>query len=244
MALFSFQLRFKSIIIYNFGNLPLACFWHSYSDLLIRYRTWAVKSGTWERKTIHVRSYETRKTEKSSQMKEKQSKNEREREREQQLLSCKSPDTGGVTAAWINIPPSLPFFLFVSVFLYGSLTHAQVKSQALSLQDEKFCAERPNFSIYRAVARNSSVTGQKIKKRCYFVWEKWQLGNVFYLKIILCILCFEKVKKNVSVLQEMDTLLLDLNLELTPLNEMQFWKKASKYFKIWIFYFLFLKKKE
>lgn len=146
--------------------------------------------------------------------------------------------------SWINIPPSLPFFLFVSVFLYGSLTHAQVKSQALSLQDEKFCAERPNFSIYRAVARNSSVTGQKIKKRCYFVWEKWQLGNVFYLKIILCILCFEKVKKNVSVLQEMVTLLLDLNLELTPLNEMQFWKKASKYFKIWIFYFLFLKKKE
>lgn len=55
---------------------------------------------------------------------------------------------------------------------------------------------------------------------------------------------FWKVKKNVSVLQEMDTLLLDLNLELTPLNEMQFWKKASKYFKIWIFYFLFLKKKE
>lgn len=146
--------------------------------------------------------------------------------------------------SWINIPPSLPFFLFVSVFLYGSLTQAQVKSQALSLQDEKFCAERPNFSIYRAVARNSSVTGQKIKKRCYFVWEKWQLGNVFYLKIILCILCFEKVKKNVSVLQEMVTLLLDLNLELTPLNEMQFWKKASKYFKIWIFYFLFLKKKE
>lgn len=97
--------------------------------------------------------------------------------------------------SWINIPPSLPFFLFVSVFLYGSLTHAQVKSQALSLQDEKFCAERPNFFIYRAVARNSSVTGQKIKKRCYFVWEKWQLGNVFYLKIILCILCFEKVKK-------------------------------------------------
>lgn len=139
--------------------------------------------------------------------------------------------------SWINIPPSLPFFLFVSVFLYGSLTHAQVKSQALSLQDEKFCAERPNVSIYRAVARNSSVTGQKIKKRCYFVWEKWQLGNVFYLKIILCILCFEKVKKNVSVLQEMITLLLDLNLELTPLNEMQFWKKASKYFKIWIFFF-------
>lgn len=73
---------------------------------------------------------------------------------------------------------------------------------------------------------------------------KWQLRNVFYLKIILCILCFEKVKKNVSVLQEMVTLLLDLNLELTPLNETQFWKKASKYFKIWIFYFLFLKKKE
>lgn len=42
----------------------------------------------------------------------------------------------------------------------------------------------------------------------------------------------------------MVTLLLDLNLELTPLNEMQLWKKASKYFKIWIFYFLFLKKKE
>lgn len=101
--------------------------------------------------------------------------------------------------SWINIPPSLPFFLFVSVFLYGSLTHAQVKSQALSLQDEKFCAERPNVSIYRAVARNSSVTGQKIKKRCYFVWEKWQLGNVFYLKIILCILCFEKVKKKMCL---------------------------------------------
>lgn len=147
MALFSFQLRFKSIIIYNFGNLPLACFCHSYSDLLIRYRTWAVKSGTWERKTIHVRSYETRKTEKSSQMKEKQSKNEREREREQQLLSCKSPDTGGVTAV-VNKHTSLPFFLFVSVFLYGSLTHAQVKSQALSLQDEKFCAERPNFFLF------------------------------------------------------------------------------------------------
>lgn len=54
----------------------------------------------------------------------------------------------------------------------------------------------------------------------------------------------KKSKKNVSVLQEMVTLLLDLNLELTPLNETQFWKKASKYFKIWIFYFLFLKKKE
>lgn len=37
----------------------------------------------------------------------------------------------------------------------------------------------------------------------------------------------------------MVTLLLDLNLELTPLNETQFWKKkkASKYFKIWIFFF-------
>lgn len=72
---------------------------------------------------------------------------------------------------------------------------------------------------------------------------KWQLGNVFYLKIILCILCFEKVKKNVSVLQEMVTVLLDLNLELTPLNEMQFWKKASKYFKIWIFLNFFFKEK-
>lgn len=120
MALFSFQLRFKSIIIYNFGNLPLACFWHSYSDLLIRYRTWAVKSGTWERKTIHVRSYETRKTEKSSQMKEKQSKNEREREREQQLLSCKSPDTGGVTAVvnkHTSLPPFLSLCLCFSVWL-------------------------------------------------------------------------------------------------------------------------------
>lgn len=176
---------------------------------------------------------------------ERETEQERERGRENNNFFPVSHLTlEALQQSWINIPPSLPFFLFVSVFLYGSLTHAQVKSQALSLQDEKFCAERPNFSIYRAVARNSSVTGQKIKKRCYFVWEKWQLGNVFYLKIILCILCFEKVKKNVSVLQEMVTLLLDLNLELTPLNEMQFWKKASKYFKIWIFYFLFLKKKE
>lgn len=41
----------------------------------------------------------------------------------------------------------------------------------------------------------------------------------------------------------MVTVLLDLNLELTPLNEMQFWKKASKYFKIWIFIFIFFKEK-
>lgn len=145
MALFSFQLRFKSIIIYNFGNLPLACFWHSYSDLLIRYRTWAVKSGTWERKTIHVRSYETRKTEKSSQMKEKQSKNERENNN---FFPVSHLTLEALQQSWINIPPSLPFFLFVSVFLYGSLTHAQVKSQTLSLQDEKFCAERPNFFLF------------------------------------------------------------------------------------------------
>lgn len=134
MALFSFQLRFKSIIIYNFGNLPLACFWHSYSDLLIRYRTWAVKSGTWERKTIHVRSYETRKTEKSSQMKEKQSKNEREREREQQLLSCKSPDTGGVTAVvnkHTSLPPSLSFSL--SLFFCMALSPMLKSSHKPSL---------------------------------------------------------------------------------------------------------------
>lgn len=149
MPLFSFQLCFKSIIKYNFGNLHLACFWHLYSDLLIRYRTRAVKSGTWKRKTIHVRSYETRKTEKSSQMKEKQSKNERERGRENNNFFPVSHLTlEALQQSWINIPPSLPFFLFVSVFLYGSLTHAQVKSQALSLQDEKFCAERPNCFLF------------------------------------------------------------------------------------------------
>lgn len=31
---------------------------------------------------------------------------EQKRKREQQLLSCKSPDTGGVTQPWVNTPPS------------------------------------------------------------------------------------------------------------------------------------------
>lgn len=52
-----------------------------------------VKSVNRQRKAIHFEGYETRKKEERTEMKE----TEQEREREQQLLSCKSPDTEGVT---------------------------------------------------------------------------------------------------------------------------------------------------
>lgn len=52
-------------------------------------------------------------------------KSGQERKREQQLLSCKSPDTGGVTQLWVNTPPSCSLTLSILVYVSRPCSEAK-----------------------------------------------------------------------------------------------------------------------